>query len=231
MGVGLVEFAVVAGEGLELVEVVAVSQRGDPFPEGWRLARQAAEYELAPGHFDADRHEAIVIGRHSVGVHAGPVGDANQATVDGVGPVVIGAGHGLAAVACRVEEQPGGPVAAVVEEAPHRAVFLADHHHRLVADGAGDVVAGFLKVLGVAEPHPRPPEDPHHLQVEQVLIEDLVGLQHGTVDRCVYQAIGLSHPQPDALNRLLSLDVCNHAATLPEPAEPSPSSRSAGRIS
>ena len=67
------------------------------------------------------------------------------------------------------------------------------------------------------------PYTPHHLEVEQVLVVDLVGLQHRAVQRGVDQPGCLAHPASQTIHDRLVLYVRDHDATLPEQAEPSPS--------
>ena len=67
----------------------------------------------------ADRDVREVLGRRLCPEHAAPV----------VGPVVVGAGEGLAHAA-RAVEQAGAAVPAGVEQSPHRTIVGADQQHR-----------------------------------------------------------------------------------------------------
>ena len=187
----LVERAVVPRELLEPVAVVAIGERRDPLTERRRAVRQASEHELVPGHLDADRHQTVLGEVDAVGVHANTVGDADQSTLEVVAPVVVRARHRRAAIAGRLEQQARRTVPAVVQEAAHLAGRGAHHEHRLRTDAPGDVVAGLLEVFGVAQPHPRPAEHAHHLEVEQLTVVHLPRLQHRRV-RARHEAVGLT---------------------------------------
>ena len=133
-----------------------------------RQSRREAHEDEAHEHLVLERHESVARGvqpREAV-----PVGHADEAPVEAVGPGVIGTGDAAAAVAARTVEQPRGAMPADVMESAHRAILAAQHQHRLPEELEGVEVPRLRHVAQVAHELPAAAEDAIALALEEFRI-------------------------------------------------------------
>src|SRR5260221_3542853 len=93
-----------------------------------------------------------------------------QRAVGAVGPAVVAAAE-MPDVALAVADHLGAAMAAAVVEDMHGAVAVPAHDDGLPAERRRDVVAGLRHLAVVADIDPGPPEDPRHLELEQLGID------------------------------------------------------------
>jgi len=89
-------------------------------------------------------------------------------------PGVIRAAQKAACVAAGLVEHHHPLVRAAVVQHANRAVRLADHHHRLIADGGGEKIPGLRDLAGVAHVNPGVGEQVFHFKLEDFFVNEQV---------------------------------------------------------
>src|SRR6185312_1059280 len=92
--------------------------------------------------------------------------NAAQRAVGAVGPAVIAAAE-EADIALAIAHHFGAAMAAAIMEHIDLAVAVPAYHHRLSADGCGDIIARVLHLALMPDPYPGAAEDALHLNLEK----------------------------------------------------------------
>ena len=143
----------------------------DPLPQSPKLLgeRRGVDVEIheqeAAEALDARREKtepALVQALDRSGLR-----DADQISIEPVGPPVIAAADRLAALAGAAQE-PGAAVSADVAKRAEVPLPVSQHEHRLVAGARGEVAAGTGKLGDVARELPGALEDPFLLERSEI---------------------------------------------------------------
>ena len=200
---------------------VAENAAGDFQPAGRRAIDHVVDgrkafaeilLEVGPDIAHLGEHEAAVIlhmphaGNALIGLALLKTGmlvalaqwDREQRTIGLERPGVIGATEELAGVAAGVDGDARALVRAAIVEDVDLAVGVANHEHRLLADGGAEIVARVRHLAIVSDIDPGVGEQVLHLQVEDFLVDiDIavdLGLAHQVANGgCVSVILAHAH--------------------------------------